>query len=683
MKPNLNKAHYLPRLLAYFLCPFLMPILLFSQDIEQRNQNNLLGQYRLKNVWKNTYLSQSTDVEGAATYLDDLNEEWWSQQWIVEQGPDNSYRLRCRWKDWYLSIGDTPNGTPAIVYSLNTSWWSQQWYLEPLGNNVFRLKNRWSNRYLNAETDNDVSIYDLNLSWESQHWVLEPFGDCHSNYTLSNTTTSGTTLAIHSSNWIHAEGDIQNGAVVELKAQDYISLDPGFTAQKGSIVSIDIGGDCPAEPPTSDLANPNANAHAIQTYEFLKTYQQNPNQCLILGQNLGWSFEAYNELVQSLQQQTGHYPGLIGGQMRYTSTEIDYPALVQLYTNWQANGGLLELSMVPDNPWTGGSAWDVSVTNIAQLTTPGQPGYAAWRTQLDFYANVLKNMENAGVTILWRPLMEMNGDWFWYGYHGNSNPQPYIDLYRDMFDYFTNTWNLNNLIWVYSANVAYPGIPAVDHYYPGNDVVDITGLDVYINNLSLPLAQYQSMINLGKPFAITEFGPSHDSMDGSHDYLAYTNTILNNFPETIYAHAWHDWPGHDVAWISNQNYSAAFNLSCILNRDEMNNFKHSDDARFSRKLTESSQTPSYSIPTKSSPKKEIYLFPNPTKRQLILSLPSNEKVKNIHLFTPNGQALPLNWHQKQNTSYQLSLPPLPNGIYFLKIETEMDWWMERFIVGGN
>jgi len=323
-----------------------------------------------------------------------------------------------------------------------------------------------------------------------------------------------------------------------------------FSVEAGSSFSADMIG-CYDQPPDENslLVNLNANAHANKVFEFLSTYKQNANQCLILGQNIGWSFEAYNQYVNNLQNQTGQWPGVIGGQMRYTLSEINY-------------------RMLPNNPWTGGDAWDRSVTDIWKLTTPGQDGYNAWRQQLDFFADVLQDMQTAGVTILFRPLMEMNGDWFWFGYTGSNDPQPFINLYRDMFNYYTYTKNLNNLIWVYSANMAYNGIPSVDFYYPGDDVVDITGLDVYQNNVALPFDQYQTMINLGKPFAISEMGPNHNNMNGSHDYLSYVNTINNNYPQTIYALAWHDWPGHLVAWNSNQNFYGVLNLPCVVSRDK-------------------------------------------------------------------------------------------------------------------
>ncbi|MCY7329411.1 MAG: glycoside hydrolase family 26 protein, partial [Saprospiraceae bacterium] len=231
----------------------------------------------------------------------------------------------------------------------------------------------------------------------------------------------------------------------------------------------------PAFPQT--LSNPLADEGTKQRYHFLATYQDSPGQCLILGQNLGWSFEQFGPTVETLHDVTGQWPGLIGGQLRQAPGEIDLEALKLLYKNWQQAGGLVEMSMLPDNPWTGGSAWDISQTNIQQLTTPGQPGYTQWTAELDFYADVLSQMQDLGITVIWRPLVEMNGDWFWYGFHGSNDPQPYIDLYRNMYDYFTHTWHLNNLIWVYAANVSYSGIQSVGHFYPGSDVVDIVGLD--------------------------------------------------------------------------------------------------------------------------------------------------------------------------------------------------------------
>jgi len=535
------------------------------------------SEYRIRNVGKNLQLSQTTEDNGANVNLQNLNLDWYSQRWNISDGPDGSSRLSCKWNNQYLQSDDTANGTSTTVHPLNQSWWSMMWFLEPVSGNTYRIKNRWSNTYLTAQSNLDVVINAFNPNSSDQLWILEDVDgdiveDCPEGHTVNYAVGNGQSEIIRASDWIKANDDVMDGGNLNMKAGNEVEFTAGFDARSGAQILADID-DCDPDdppPPNSLLSNPNSNSFTNQTYTFLRTFKENPNQCLILGQNLGWSFEMYNQTVAALQNQTGQWPGIIGGQMRYTSSEINYPALVNLYASWQSNGGICELAMLPDNPWTGGSIWDRSQTNISQLTTPGAPGYDSWRAQLDFYAEVLLDMQEAGVTILFRPLMEMNGDWFWYGSNtGQNNQQAYIDLYRDIHDYYTNVKQLNNLIWVYAPSMAYQGIPNVDYYYPGEGYVDITGLSVYENGLALPTSQYQTMVNLGKPFAFTEMGPNHNNMNGSHNYEDYVNIIINNYPEAIYAHAWHDWPGHLVAWISNQNTNQAMNIPCVVGRSEI------------------------------------------------------------------------------------------------------------------
>ena len=43
----------------------------------------------------------------------------------------------------------------------------------------------------------------------------------------------------------------------------------------------------------------------------------------------------------------------------------------------------------------------------------------------------------------------MNGGWFWWG---GKDPAVFIKLWRHMFEYFTKTKDLDNLLWVYGPN---------------------------------------------------------------------------------------------------------------------------------------------------------------------------------------------------------------------------------------
>jgi len=104
--------------------------------------------------------------------------------------------------------------------------------------------------------------------------------------------------------------------------------------------------------------------------------------------------------------------------------------------------------------------------------TPGTEENIALLNDIDTMARKLKQVQDAGVPVLFRPLHEAEGGWFWWGAEG---PEPCVRLYRLLYDKFTNEYGLNNLIWVWTS-YDYETSAA---WYPGDDVVDIIGYDKY------------------------------------------------------------------------------------------------------------------------------------------------------------------------------------------------------------
>ena len=98
--------------------------------------------------------------------------------------------------------------------------------------------------------------------------------------------------------------------------------------------------------------------------------------------------------------------------------------------------------------------------------------YKAIINDLDVVAGYLKRLEDKGVAVLWRPLHEASGKWFWWGYKG---PEACRSLYLLIFDYFTNHHGLKNLIWVWTTDEAGDALD----WYPGDEYVDIIGRDYY------------------------------------------------------------------------------------------------------------------------------------------------------------------------------------------------------------
>jgi len=120
-------------------------------------------------------------------------------------------------------------------------------------------------------------------------------------------------------------------------------------------------------------------------------------------------------------------------------------------------------------------------------------------------AGELKKLKEADVPVLWRPLHEAEGGWFWWGAEG---AEPCKKLYRLLYDQLTNVYGLDNLIWEWTGSTS----PAAADWYPGDDVVDIVGYDKYncadgVANLSSISSTFYSLVqgtDCQKMVAMTE-----------------------------------------------------------------------------------------------------------------------------------------------------------------------------------
>lgn len=154
-----------------------------------------------------------------------------------------------------------------------------------------------------------------------------------------------------------------------------------------------------------------------------------------------------------------------------------------------------------DALWWRGFYTDATTFDLEQvLKDPNSPKYKLLLHDIDVISGQMKKFSDAGVPVLWRPLHEAEGGWFWWGAKG---PEPFKKLWRLMYDRMTNKHQLHNLIWVYSSGTN----PA---WYPGDDVVDIVGIDQYPSDVSDPLTSvWETLLRQydgRKMIALTEFG---------------------------------------------------------------------------------------------------------------------------------------------------------------------------------
>ncbi len=107
----------------------------------------------------------------------------------------------------------------------------------------------------------------------------------------------------------------------------------------------------------------------------------------------------------------------------------------------------------------------------AALADTSGTNYHLLLHDIDLIAAQLQKFQAAGIPVLWRPLHETPGTFFWWGNQGADN---FKKLWQLLYTRLTVRHQLHNLIWVYSANA----MPNAD-WYPGDAYVDVAGDDIY------------------------------------------------------------------------------------------------------------------------------------------------------------------------------------------------------------
>lgn len=254
-------------------------------------------------------------------------------------------------------------------------------------------------------------------------------------------------------------------------------------------------------------------------------------------------------------------PEIMGAEtsdlMRYGNFFPNQDALNELIRHGRA-GHIVTLVWHPDNP-TGGNAFTPPVSTavlqsaINDATATGK----AWQVQLNRAGAVLKQLQAAGVPVLFRPLHEQNGNFFWWGDNGakgaarRARQQAWVALWRDMVTDLTVRQGLKNLIFVFGTNqLNYAEVVAPLTYYPGAAWADMVGIDLYDEELDMAgakrgLQHYAALVGTGKPFGLSEFGQSSDDATGtgpdaaSWDARTLTKRIRDSYPRTVFATAWY------------------------------------------------------------------------------------------------------------------------------------------------
>lgn len=281
--------------------------------------------------------------------------------------------------------------------------------------------------------------------------------------------------------------------------------------------------------PQKTLTNSKATTRAKALYQFLLDSYGKKTLSGTMACLNGWdnTFEDY------LGSQTGTYTAICG----YDYLFLEWPP--KAWANCPDYGDISDVKAA----WDAGSivqiCWHWNVPKSEDAFRNHDPNQYAFYTsankafrptdalkegtwqrecidgQIAKLAGYMKLLADADIPVLFRPLHEAAGDytwgcWFWWGLDGAG---PCKQLWNYLYDKLTNTYNLNNLVWVWTVQTSDAGklaaVEKMEEWYPGDECVDIVGSDLYVEKNTTQSAVFKRVndsVKGKKMVALCEIG---------------------------------------------------------------------------------------------------------------------------------------------------------------------------------
>ena len=257
-------------------------------------------------------------------------------------------------------------------------------------------------------------------------------------------------------------------------------------ATNGEVTTVDLS----KMPESVQLADSEATAEAAAAYSYLKGVTAD-DKVLFGHQNDNSRTVAGGE--SDTKDMTGSYSAVVAydtlalvGSELGVSMEEGYASTLASAKAAAEEGAIISLSTHMPNfntMWYEGNkdyseyGFDSSkdlARNCAENSLPGKKCNALYTGYLDIIVQFAKDME--GTPIIFRPLHENNGGWFWWG--SSTTAETYKALYRYTVEYLQKN-GVHNFIYEYSPNGPFESEEDFLQRYPGDEYVDIFGFDYY------------------------------------------------------------------------------------------------------------------------------------------------------------------------------------------------------------
>ena len=277
----------------------------------------------------------------------------------------------------------------------------------------------------------------------------------------------------------------------------------------GGVVSL-----CGAPVPSDPRATPEAVAllerlHAQAGHGVLFGHQD------ALAYGVGWQGEPGRCDVKVV---CGAFPAVYGWDLgdiheKQNLDGVSFAEMKRWIRQADARGGINTLSLHLDHPVSGRSAWDN--TWVVEDLLPGGTAHESYLKIWDRVAEFLQDLrreDGKAIPVVLRPYHEHSEHWPWWG-RSNCYEDDFVALWRMTVDHLRETRNVHHVLYAISPQDVVSENDYLDGY-PGDDYVDVCGLDYYRIRRTSDVTQMGEVLSMvaklaharGKVSALTETG---------------------------------------------------------------------------------------------------------------------------------------------------------------------------------
>lgn len=200
----------------------------------------------------------------------------------------------------------------------------------------------------------------------------------------------------------------------------------------------------------------------------------------------GWSGDKDRSDVKSV---TGSHPAVIGVDLLVfngRSEEEIKKAKDDLRRNvadTYNRGGVTTVAWHFSNPVSGGGFYwvdSISLPAVKYIIPGGQAHekYKSILADIGEWAKSVRGADGKLVPMIFRPFHEFDGGWFWWG-KPHCTKEEFIALWKFTVTYLRDNLGVHNFIYAFSPDNKFTTEAEFLERYPGDDYVDMVGMDNY------------------------------------------------------------------------------------------------------------------------------------------------------------------------------------------------------------